>query len=460
MGGLVDGGNRDASQDGSSTTMGGAGGNAGSGGAGAGGMSGSGGQAGSAGATDGGPGGGGAGGVSGAGGKSGAGGVSGAGGGDAGCTAESDTTFCTRLGKNCGMVSGTDNCGRARTVPSCGTCAAPFTCAANGTANVCECRAESDGALCTRLGKNCGTLTATDNCNMTRTVASCGTCAPASGAFPAASCGGAGANVCGCPGTTVSGWACINPGSFREDDGANPHQVTIGGPFWMKATEVTQGDYQSVMGNNPSTYTTCGSSCPVEHVSWFMAIAYANALSSRDGIPPCYTKAGGTNYTATDAAAFIDPVWSSGVLCRAYRLPTEAEWEYATRAGTTTALYNGPITVNGCSPLDPNMDAAGWYCGNTMTGPHPVGLKLRNPWGLYDTLGNVLEWVWDWNGTYPSTAVVDPIGPTSGPGRGTRGGTFAVGGPQYCSCGFRNWDDPKTGTGNGGAGIRVVRAFR
>jgi formylglycine-generating enzyme required for sulfatase activity len=365
-----------------------------------------------------------------------------------------------RLGKNCGMVTGNDNCGRPRTVMSCGTCVAPFSCGANGTVNVCECRAETDAALCARLGKNCGTMTATDNCNATRTVPSCGSCAPARGSFPAASCGGAGANVCGCSTTTVPGWACINPGSFTMTDGSNPHQVTIGGLFWMKATEVTQGEYQMAMGNNPSTYTMCGSNCPVEHVSWYLAIAYANRLSALEGVPGCYTNAAGQSYTATDAVAGVVPTWASGVGCPNYRLPTEAEWEYATRAGTTTALYNGPIIVNGCSPIDPNMDAIGWYCGNTTTGPHPVGLKQRNPWGLYDTLGNVLEWVWDWQGTYPTTPQTDPLGAASGPGRVTRGGTFAVGGPQFCSCGFRNWDDPSKGTGNGGVGIRVVRAFR
>jgi hypothetical protein len=110
------------------------------------------------------------------------------------CTPESDPTFCSRLGKNCGTVSGTDNCGAARTVSSCGTCTAPNTCGGGGTANVCgfTCTPESDPTFCSRLGKNCGTVSGTDNCGAARTVSSCGTCTAPD------TCGGAGtANVCG-----------------------------------------------------------------------------------------------------------------------------------------------------------------------------------------------------------------------------------------------------------------------
>lgn len=112
------------------------------------------------------------------------------------CTPESNAAFCSRLGKQCGSVTGTDNCNAARTVSSCGTCTAPQTCGGGGTANVCgnSCTPESDSAFCTRLGKQCGSVTATDNCNSARTVSSCGACtAPQT-------CGGGGtANVCGAP---------------------------------------------------------------------------------------------------------------------------------------------------------------------------------------------------------------------------------------------------------------------
>jgi subtilisin family serine protease len=115
-------------------------------------------------------------------------------GGAASCTAESDASFCSRLGKNCGTVTANDNCGTSRTVSSCGSCTSPQTCGGGGTANVCgsSCTAESDAAFCTRLGKNCGTVTASDNCGTSRTVSSCGSCTSPQ------TCGGGGtANVCG-----------------------------------------------------------------------------------------------------------------------------------------------------------------------------------------------------------------------------------------------------------------------
>jgi hypothetical protein len=114
-----------------------------------------------------------------------------------GCTGESDASFCSRLGKNCGSVTANDNCGTNRTVSSCGSCTSPATCGGGGTANVCGCTAETNAAFCSRLAKNCGSVTANDNCGTSRTVASCGSCTSP------ATCGGGGtANVCGSPGYT------------------------------------------------------------------------------------------------------------------------------------------------------------------------------------------------------------------------------------------------------------------
>jgi formylglycine-generating enzyme required for sulfatase activity len=109
-----------------------------------------------------------------------------------------------------------------------------------------------------------------------------------------------------------------------------------------------------------------------------------------------------------------------------YRLPTEAEWEYASRAGTTTAFYNGDITQTGSSPVDPNLDLIGWYNGNSGSTTHPVALKQPNAWYLYDTIGNVVEWCWDlYSLDLGSSPVVDPAGPV-GPGnqRIFRGGSW------------------------------------
>ena len=121
---------------------------------------------------------------------------------------------------------------------------------------------------------------------------------------------------------------------------------------------------------------------PECYVSWDMAVQFCNALSLQEGLTPAYTIHGPNG----------DVTWHHDA--DGYRLPTEAEWEYACRAGSTTAFANGPITHTGCSPLDPNLDAMGWYCGNNSpSGPKLVGQKQANEWGLYDMHGNVWAWV-------------------------------------------------------------------
>lgn len=203
-------------------------------------------------------------------------------------------------------------------------------------------------------------------------------------------------------------------------------EVTLTRDFWLQTTEVTQGAWMSLMDYNPScSQTTTGhyfvEGCttgnanpngPVEFVSWFDAIRYANARSRAEGLPECYDALG----NVIGGATAYD--------CCGYRLPTEAEWEYAARAGTTTATYRGNLSGN---PLfcdsQPNLDPIAWYCGNAGFWTHAVGTRSANAWGLHDMLGNVSEWTHDWYSESASGGI-DPWGPASGSDRVSRGGSW------------------------------------
>lgn len=203
------------------------------------------------------------------------------------------------------------------------------------------------------------------------------------------------------------------------------HQVTLTQPFYIQTTEVTQGQWKAVMKSNPSRFSDCGDDCPVERVSWNMAqdfIAELNKLGQ------------GT-----------------------YRLPTEAEWEYAARAGSTTALANGDIEEIG-SGYDPNLDAMGWYVYNSDGRTHPVARKKPNAWGLYDMHGNVWEWVQDGANYYerlPSENVTDPQGTPTGPLRVLRGGSI-YDDARSCRSANRHFATPESRP-DFGLGFRLVR---
>ena len=216
----------------------------------------------------------------------------------------------------------------------------------------------------------------------------------------------------------ASGMVLVKPGTFtmgspsseegRDDDEGPQHTVRITRSFWLGATEVTQGEYTALMGKNPSKFTACGDKCPVEQVSWDEAVAFANARSRKEGLPECYS---GSTF--------------KGLSCKGYRLPTEAEWEYAARAGTTGARYG-------------ELDDVAWYDGNSGSTTHPVGTKQPNAWGLHDMLGNVWEWTGDGWGAYASGTATDPLGSGDGSLRVLRGGSW----------------------GNGARGVRAAYRFR
>ena len=208
----------------------------------------------------------------------------------------------------------------------------------------------------------------------------------------------------------------------RDSDEGPQHQVTLSQDFYMGVYEVTQRQYQAVMGTNPSCFKLSGLDAPVETVSWHNAVAFCQTLSQRTG--------------------------------RVVTLPTEAQWEYACRAGSTTRFYYGE---------DPGYTLLGnyaWYgywdgSGNSGYGTHVVGQKTPNAWGLYDMHGNVWEWCADRYGSYASANVVDPQGDAYGSYRVFRGGSWYYD-ARYCRSASRHGGYPDITDGN--YGFRVVVA--
>ena len=200
--------------------------------------------------------------------------------------------------------------------------------------------------------------------------------------------------------------------------------IEITRPFAMTETEITQGQWKDITGgSNPSSFAPCGNECPVDRADWYAAIAYANALSEALFLPTCYVLNGCADVQSgwQDGLHFgCTEVQFAGLDCLGFRLPTEAEWEYAYRAETETDYYDGDWSGGEC---DAALDSLAWYSCNSANTTHPAGEKRPNAWGLFDMSGNVQEWVWDWSGEYGS-ATTDPLGPASGAQKVLRGGAW------------------------------------
>jgi formylglycine-generating enzyme len=242
--------------------------------------------------------------------------------------------------------------------------------------------------------------------------------------------------------------------------------VTLTHAFEIAEHELTQEEWGRLVSRNPSgpgpDLNECiAPNCPVGHVGWFDAAWYANELSKRHDPPlaPCYDLQGcsGDPSTSLDCNVAAS-VPSTSYTCEGYRLPTEAEWEYAARAGTRTAYYSGDITVTEHGVPDPNLEDIAWYAANSGRSTHPVAQKRPNRWGLYDALGNCQEWVDE------RPIFNDPAGPLTDPTNSgatldnrVLKGAFAVAWSDWLRVASRDYMPPSTR--GQGTGVRLVRTL-
>ncbi len=212
----------------------------------------------------------------------------------------------------------------------------------------------------------------------------------------------------------------IRGGTFtmgdKDEVDAPPHEVVVA-PFYMDKLLVTQAKYRELMNANPSRWK--GDDNPVEQLRWSEAARFCNLRSEKEGLHPCY-----------------DPkTWTCNFDADGYRLPSEAEWEFACRAGTTTTYFFGD------SPTA--LGDYAWFDRNSGGHPRPVGRKQPNPWGLYDICGNVWEWCNDFYKVdyYGESPRDNPRGPKTGENKVVRGGAWRFG-PESCKSGYRYNENP------------------
>ena len=245
------------------------------------------------------------------------------------------------------------------------------------------------------------------------------------------------------------------------DDNKPVHEVTITKSFYMGKYEVTQAEYEkycSYGDDSPSSDKGDGNNYPAYYVSWYDALVYCNKRSMAEELTPCYSISGSTDPKDWGTVPTSSNSTWNAVVCdwnaNGYRLPTEAEWEYAARAGDNTVES---LTYSGTSDVNQLGDYA-WYSDSANDNTHEVGKKLPNAFGLYDMSGNVWEWCWNWHTNSYNTEAEggsDPTGASSGSYRVVRGGSWG----NYsdgCAVSCRGYNGP--GNRLYYLGFRVVRA--
>jgi formylglycine-generating enzyme required for sulfatase activity len=318
-----------------------------------------------------------------------------------------DICYATLCGEECVDTSTNTN--------HCGNCG--VTCNPNQDCCDGDCIDLNTPYNCNACGDTCSTEEecCTGECQTTDTTLNCGACGNTCSTEEACcdstctsiqdytNCGGCGitcANneICSneicttltCP----TGFVAIPRGSFmmgsptsepEHNNDETLHQVTLTHPFCIQTTEVTQNQYKTITGWNPSYFSTCGTTCPIEQIDWHEATAYCNLLSIQEGYPECYD----CTYNGHEPTC-VEP--TNIYTCSGYRLPTEAEWEYAARAGLGTSTYGTDLP-----------DVA-WYLENSGMETKIVKWKQATTWGLYDVLGNVWEWTNDGYANYTGDA--------------------------------------------------------
>ncbi len=240
------------------------------------------------------------------------------------------------------------------------------------------------------------------------------------------------------PGPGLPEFVTVQPGTFSmgiEGRAADPlHEVTITRPLEVARTEVTQAWWEELTGTRPSLFSDCGGDCPVERVSHFEALVFANRVSEREGLEPCYRLTGcsgelggGCPQKHCFGDFVCEDVVFHGVECAGFRLPTEAEWEHLAQGHPRSERAREPWSEEKSARREA-LDELAWWTANSDLRTHPVATRRPDDRGLHDLLGNVAEWTWDESAPYPTDPAHDPVGPPPrrrGATRVYRGGSWS-----------------------------------